>query len=177
MLVINVLRELRQRIGSVNLYDIEEPQLRVDDATLHDISGDVRLLRTDRGLLAKVSARAGMEAECSRCLKETLAPVEIEFEEEFVPVVNADTGAPVHLEDPGEEVFRIDKRFDLDLREAMRQYILISEPAKPLCQPACAGLCPNCGADLNAGPHDCEQAADERWSALAGIKTKLEERS
>jgi uncharacterized protein len=170
MLQTNVLRELRQRIGSVNEYQIEGDSLRVDDGLVEDINGRLVLLRTDRGLLATVDAEGAMETACSRCLGLIRAPVPIEFEEEFVPMVDADTGSPVRLA-ADEEAFRIDKRFDLDLREALRQYILISEPVKPLCRAECAGLCPACGADLNTGTHHCEQAADERWNALAGLKT------
>jgi uncharacterized protein len=76
---------------------------------------------------------------------------------------------------PDDEAFRIDNRFDLDLREALRQYILISEPIKPLCKLECAGLCPVCGADLNEGPHRCEEPTDERWNVLAGLKREIEE--
>ena len=177
MLVLNVLRELRQPMGSVSELDIAEPHLQAEDLSLHDIAGTVRLLRSDRGFLAKVIATAVMDTSCARCLKEAQVPIKVKFEEEYVPLFDAGTGSPIHIDDPDEEVFRIDKRFDLDLREGLRQYILISEPAKPLCQKACAGLCANCGADLNAGPHECEPPADERWSALAGIKNKLQKRS
>jgi len=177
MLVFNVLRELRQAIGAVSELNIDEPRLEAEGLSLHDITGVVRLVRSDRGLLAKVKATAIIDTNCARCLKDIQAPIEVKYTEEYVPLTDANNGTPVTLEDPDEEVFRIDKRFELDLREGLRQYILISEPAKPLCQAACAGLCANCGADLNAGAHDCEPPTDERWSALAGIKNKLQERS
>ncbi len=175
MLQVNVLRELRQPIGSVNEYDLEEPRLEVDDSVIEDLRGTLTLLRTDRGLLATVKAEGRINDYCSRCLKEVRAPVNLDFEEEYVPVTDADTGTPIRLEDESGETFRINRRFDLDLREGLRQYILMSEPVKPLCQAACAGLCPTCGADMNAGPHDCEQPADDRWSALAGLKNEIPE--
>jgi uncharacterized protein len=173
MLLLNVLRELRQSIGSINEYEFEEASLQVDDGTIRDLSGTITLLRTDRGLLATVTADGRLDAECSRCLKPTEADIHVDFKEEYVPVMDADTGSPVRIED--DETFRINRRFDLDLREGLRQYILISEPAKPLCQAACAGLCPACGADLNLGPHECEQDIDERWSALAGLRNETQE--
>lgn len=177
MLVINVLNELRQPIGSVNEFDLEEPELKADDDTILDLKGVLRLLRTDRGLLAKVRAAGHMDALCSRCLKDAQVTVDVDFEEEYVPVTDADTGSPVTIDDPEGEVFRINKRFDLDLREGLRQYILMSEPAKPLCQADCAGLCTICGADLNAGAHECEQPIDERWSALTGLVNEKQEGS
>jgi uncharacterized protein len=175
-MLFNVLRELRQNMGSVNEYELSESQVKTGDLTLHDVNGGVRFLRTDRGLLAEVHATAIINEECSRCLAPVATPVTVDFEEEYVPRVDASTGAPVHI-DPSEEeeTFRISPRFELDLREALRQYILMYEPAKPLCRPDCMGLCPVCGADLNTGPHECEQPADERWSALAGLKTETTE--
>lgn len=177
MLLINVLRELRQPLGSVNEYDLEEPELRAEGDIVRDLRGVLRLLRTDRGLLAKVDAKGVIEAQCARCLKDAEVAVHVDFEEEYVPVTDANTGAPVEIDDPEGEVFRINKRFDLDLREGLRQYILMSEPAKPLCQAECAGLCSVCGADLNAGPHECEQPLDERWSTLTGLAKEMQEGS
>ena len=56
---------------------------------------------------------------------------------------------------------------DLDLRPALREQWLLAAPAFALCREDCKGLCPRCGADLNAGPHDCAtQTADPRWDAL-----------
>jgi uncharacterized protein len=175
MLQINVLRELRQRIGSVSEYEIQEPSLLVDDVRIRDIQGSATLLRTDRGLLATVRVQGKMDAPCSRCVANAQADVAVEFKEEYVPMVEADTGSPGRLPPDNDDTFRIDNRFDLDLREALRQYILISEPVSPLCREDCAGLCPECGADLNAGPHQCEQPPDERWSALTGLKSEIQE--
>jgi len=53
----------------------------------------------------------------------------------------------------------------------------MSMPGKPLCRPDCAGLCPNCGANLNEGPCACQAPDEERWRALAALKTKDEEGS
>lgn len=50
---------------------------------------------------------------------------------------------------------------------------LLALPARFLCRPDCAGLCPVCGESLNdADPaaHEHEQAVDPRWSALKDLK-------
>jgi uncharacterized protein len=175
-MLFNVLHELRQGMGAVNEYDLREPEVKAADLMLRDVEGWVRFLRTDRGLLAKVHATATIDEECSRCLAPVATPVTVDFEEEYVPLLDANTSAPVHI-DPSEEedTFRVSIRFELDLREALRQYILMYEPTKPLCRADCAGLCPDCGADMNIGPHECEQPTDGRWSALAGLKSETTE--
>ena len=167
---LNAGQQLRQPVGAVIVVDLEEPLLSFDDTELRRLTGSATLLRSDRGLLVTVHANATVHEKCSRCLGDASCPVAIDFEEEYVPVVDAVSGASVHLSE-ADDVFRIGPEFILDLREALRQYTLISEPAKPLCKPNCAGLCPTCGADLNQGPCSCPPAAEERWQALAGLKT------
>jgi len=48
----------------------------------------------------------------------------------------------------------------------------IALPAQVVCREDCAGLCPECGANLNeAGPdHRHEPAVDHRWDKLRELK-------
>ena len=92
MMQINVLRELRQPIGTVTVVDFEEPSARVDGTHLLDLCGSVSMLRTNAGLLVTLTAEAHERSCCSRCLKDIDVPIEIAFEEEYVPVIDATTG-------------------------------------------------------------------------------------
>ena len=75
---------------------------------------------------------------------------------------------PVHVAD-GEEVFHINENHEVVIDELVRQYVIVSIPIKPLCREACKGLCPECGANLNADPdHDHADPVDPRWEGLAG---------
>ncbi len=168
---LNVREELRQRVGCVATYDVRERRLRLHDVELEDLAGRVTLLRTDRGLLVSIEATATLRERCSRCLSEADRLLKISFEEEYVPLIDATTGARVRI-DKSEEVFRIGPDFVLDLREGLRQYVLMSESAKPLCRPDCAGLCAECGADLNQRSCECKPEIDTRWGALAGLKAQ-----
>jgi uncharacterized protein len=164
---INVLQELRHPVGSESTYDLDEPSVQMDGTQLSGVTGSLTLLRTDRGLLASLNVHATVREECARCLAEADCPVEMEVEEEFMAVVDPNTGARVRLSED-EEAFRIGPDFILDLQEAIRQYGLMAEPLKPLCRADCAGLCPSCGANLNEGACGCPPARDERLSVLAG---------
>jgi uncharacterized protein len=165
----NILNELRRDVGSVSEYKLNEAAIDLTDATIESLHGRLQLLRTDEGILASVDAVGWMDERCARCLKRTRCDVTVRFQEEYVPIVDATTGARIHLPE-GDERFRIRAHFLLDLREALRQYILISEPIKPLCTPGCAGLCPACGTDLNERTCNCAPAGDERWRALKALK-------
>ena len=43
----------------------------------------------------------------------------------------------------------------LDLRESVRELLLLELPISPHCREDCPGLCPSCGADLTVGPCGC----------------------
>ena len=43
---------------------------------------------------------------------------------------------------------------------------VLAMPPKVLCRDDCLGLCAECGANLNDGPHEHEAPADPRWEEL-----------
>jgi len=168
---LNVLSELCQPIGSVTTLSLDEPVVHLEGPPLRDLIGTLTLLRIDRGLHASFEGSASIREKCARCLAESDCEVGIRFEEEFVPVTDANTSARIHLTD-GDDTFRIGPDFVLDLSDAFRQYFLIAEPLKPLCRPDCAGLCPTCGANFNERACGCAPATDRRWGALVGLEKK-----
>jgi uncharacterized protein len=130
------------------------------------LTGNVKLLRTKVGVLVEAHMSLVEPELCSRCLKPLEETLRIDFEEEFQATVDLRTGHPVG-EAPDPDAFLIDEHHMLDLTEAVRQYREASAEMQPLCRPDCLGLCPNCGADLNAGPHNCGSGEiDTRWSEL-----------
>ena len=170
-----VSQELRQRVGTEFSLELRERSLLLDDdAAVNNVQGDASLLRTDRGLLVTLRAAARLKGACSRCLAPLELPIEIDFQEEFIPVVDPVSGTHI-ASDEAEDSFVIDADLMLDLGEALRQYALMSMPGKPLCRPDCAGLCPSCGANLNEGPCACQPQSESRWRELAALKTKDEE--
>ncbi|HYN22371.1 MAG TPA: DUF177 domain-containing protein, partial [Thermoanaerobaculia bacterium] len=63
----------------------------------------------------------------------------------------------------------------LDSAPILLEQLQLNVPMKPLCRPDCRGLCPLCGADLNAGMCSCEERSeDPRWAGLAALKSRFE---
>ena len=161
---INVSQLLKETIGARRNYQVAES---VDGtATSGIVEGELRLLRTDRGILVRGRLNAEIEVDCSRCLSVFHCPVVLNIEEEYFPTTDVLSGAPLPLPDePG--TFTIDEHHILDLSEAVRQYVLMAIPMKPLCHEDCAGLCPHCGSNLNVEPCRCSSPPiDPRWSQL-----------
>jgi len=161
---INVSQQLKASIGSIRNYEVSEIVNIAGGKSM--VQGEVKLMRTDRSILAKSTLHTEVEVTCSRCLGLFSCPLTVKIEEEYFPITDVVSGASSPLpEEPG--CFTIDEYHILDLTEAIRQYALLAMPMKPLCRGDCAGLCPNCGHNLNQGPCDClPQEADPRWSEL-----------
>lgn len=105
--------------------------------------------------------------ECSRCLADASAHVSDEAHLIFAERGDEDTDDP--------DVYKLDPdTVELDLRPAIREEWLLAAPTFALCREDCKGLCPQCGVDLNAGPHRCaSEAADPRWDALRKLKSSM----
>jgi uncharacterized protein len=59
----------------------------------------------------------------------------------------------------------------LEFNDSLRELILMEVPMKPVCRLDCRGLCPQCGANLNAGQCACPvEEADPRWAKLQALK-------
>jgi uncharacterized protein len=62
----------------------------------------------------------------------------------------------------------------LDVGAWARDAIALELPEQILCRSDCAGLCPACGKDLNAEPHEhTDREPDPRWAALAELRGEL----
>ncbi len=166
---INVSQLLKEPIGSTRNYEINEVVDVTGDGDGRMIEGEVRLQRTQRGILVKGELRTEVELTCSRCLCPFVCPLKINFEEEYIPTIDIFSGTPLPSpEESGD--FVIDERHVIDLTEATRQYMLLAMPMKPLCREECAGLCQECGHNLNQGPCDCPpRTTDPRWSKLSKL--------
>lgn len=167
--LVNVATLLKEPIGSTRDYNIEDI---ADEKGGSPVTGPVGMVRSQSGILVRANLTTRVEMDCSRCLKPTDCVVTITIDEEFLPSIDVNSGLPLHTPHDG-SVFVIDHNHILDLGEAVRQYLLMALPMKPLCRPDCSGICPTCGANLNKGPCKCHETnIDPRWAKLAALKKK-----
>ena len=177
MLSYNVTDLLRSAPGTAREYPLAADGVRIDDdlAVAAPIRGTVRLAHTGRGIIARGHLTTALAETCSRCLVDTLSPVEVDFTEEALPSVDLDSGTPVPHEDDDPDILLLDDHHELDLTGTVRDAISLAEPIVVLCRPDCRGLCLICGSDLNADPahgHG-EDDIDPRLAALAAIRERL----
>ncbi len=174
-MIFNVAQLMRSPVGTSFEADIDENNVQLDEdlKTVGPITGHVRMRRVNQGLLVDGAVGLTLELSCTRCLKQFEQPLHVSFEERFYPTVDVLTGVPLPpIEE--DEVFPIDEHHQVDLTEAIRQNVLLAVPMVTLCQEDCAGLCPQCGHDLNLGPCQCEPEVDNRLNVL---KTLLQDQT
>jgi uncharacterized protein len=95
-----------------------------------------------------------VRGECRRCLSEVLDEVDIDVN---AAVFSTDPDA---ADDP--DFYPLSERANsVDVTEVVREELaLAAQTDLLLCREDCAGLCPKCGADLNAGPCACHTPAE-----------------
>jgi uncharacterized protein len=173
--LINVSTLLNEPLGNTRVYDVtDEPASVPGQAYARSVSGRVRLIRSERGVLVWARLRLEVPLECARCLKGYAHPVSVEFTEEFIDPQSERATARGQKIDP--EDFKIDQWRHLDLSEAIRQYEESARPIVPVCREDCEGLCPSCGQDLNEARCSCPGGqVEDHWGALAGLAERLKE--
>jgi uncharacterized protein len=173
----NVAGLLGDAPGAHRTHDIEGARIDLpDDLSLAaPIGGQVRLTRTNRGILADARLVTALEGECSRCLRPTTTPIEIRLDEEYLPTLDLASGKPL---DAGEEpdALRLSDHHELDLEPSIRDAISLAEPIAPLDRPDCPGLCVVCGLPLDEGTHDHPvDDIDPRLEALRGFRPEADD--
>jgi uncharacterized protein len=169
----NVAQLLKEPVGSKRKYHLAEDIQDLDEEIklTHPIEGTIRLVHSTEGVLLSGQLHTEVELTCSRCLESFSTAVDFTLEEEFRPTIDIRTGAKLPLLDGEDVATLIDSQHIIDLFEVMRQDILLALPPRPLCKPDCAGLCSQCGQNLNEGPCTCEQPlGDPRWEVLRTLR-------
>ena len=174
-MIFNVAQLMKSPVGTSFVSDIQEESIQLDEdiKVVGPLSGHVRIRRINQGLLADGWVDLTLEQACTRCLKEFQQPMHVTFEELFYPTMDVVTGMPVAPIDE-EDAFPIDEHHLVDLTEAVRQQVLLDIPVVTLCTEECAGLCAQCGKDLNLGPCSCEPEVDSRFSILKTLLSNEE---
>lgn len=152
------LREQRCSAGSIGLDLMAIP-------VGAEVTLDLRIESVSEGVLVTGSVSAPTAGECARCLQPITGDIEIELTELFA---YPDSATDATTED--DEIGRVVDD-SVDLEQAIVDAIGLALPLSPLCDPDCAGLCPDCGAvlaDFEGSEHHHDKI-DPRWAKLAGM--------
>jgi uncharacterized protein len=119
--------------------------------------------RPSRGYAFHLRFSVSVEGPCMRCLEPAATEATVDARE----IDQRDT------EDEELESPYVNEHEELDLGRWAQDAALLALPARILCRPDCAGLCPVCGGSLNdADPsaHEHPTAPDPRWAKLDELR-------
>jgi uncharacterized protein len=123
------------------------------------------------GMGLRLRFHATLRGLCQRCLADAALDIAIDARE-FQASGRETVGLPDT--DLDCEYISGPARMDLDLRAWARDALAEALPMSIFCRDDCAGLCAQCGADLNAAPCGCEvDDTDPRWAALGDLRERL----
>src|SRR5713226_2596719 len=111
-----------------------------------------------------------LELVCARCLDTVHEEVSRDFDLYYRPVatIAREEEVRLKLDDTQIAFFQGDGLF---LADVLAEQVLLALPMKVICRSDCRGLCPHCGANLNADECRCEtHTADPRLAPLARLK-------
>jgi uncharacterized protein len=125
------------------------------------VPAELTVTRATSGLVLQLSFRVRLEGPCFRCLADSALELHVrarEYQAER-PGDDDDLRSPYVHDDL------------IELSAWAHDALALELPDKILHDPGCAGLCPECGKDLNVEPHTHEeQRGDPRWAALEQLK-------
>jgi DUF177 domain-containing protein len=160
------LRKLRLRSGDQAREHVEielEPLLLAGQAyepQPNPAPAELRVTRASSGTVLELSFDVRLDGPCFRCLVDAELPLALRLREYEATKPESEEERTEYLSDDR-----------LDLSAWARDAIALALPDQILCRPDCAGLCPVCGKDLNAEPHEHEeQRTDPRWAALESLR-------
>ncbi len=126
------------------------------------------IVRSSGEVLVRGRVAVDVALECARCLKryETALEAPLNIMCVFGKL------APDGVDGCRDGVIEVPARARyIDISGEVRGELVVRLPLKPLCDAACKGLCPRCGADLNETSCSCRpDEHDSRWEALNKLK-------
>jgi uncharacterized protein len=160
------LRTLRLRSGDQAREGVEvelEPLVlggQTYEPRPNPASAELTVTRASSGTVLELALDLTLDGPCFRCLADAELPLSLRLREYEDAKPDADELRTEYLEDDR-----------LDLSAWAHDAIALALPDKILCRLDCAGLCPVCGKDLNAEPHEhIEQRVDPRWEKLSQLR-------
>ena len=148
---------------------------RLSQATPLQAEGSAELLPHTLGeIRVRGHLAVTMRCDCNRCLEPALFPIDSSFDLFYRSADEPESDEDAEVEiDAGEAEIGFYEGAGIELKDIMREQILLSMPMQHICRADCQGICPVCGQNRNLVHCGCEaKLVDDRWSALKDVPLK-----
>jgi uncharacterized protein len=112
------------------------------------------------GYAMRLRTTATLSGPCMRCLEPAAPAIELDVREVDQPGGGEELSSPYVADHV------------LDVASWAHDALVLALPAQVVCRPDCAGLCPECGENLNEADldHHHDPPPDPRWAALRELR-------
>lgn len=151
------------------------------DLALSDVAVQGTLQEVGDEYLFRGTVSGRYLGACDRCLEPVEAPFSIDVMWDIAPGQDLEGLEEFMSSDQDDDDYseldagRTFEGNEINLAGFVWEEIVLGLPSKFLCGSDCQGLCPQCGANLNAGRCGCVPAEPSRDSSFAGLKDMFPE--
>ncbi len=126
------------------------------------VSARLDISRLSSGFAFRLRFPLRVDGPCMRCLEAAAVQAEVDAREvDQLEAEDEDLRSPYVVDN------------ELDVGRWAHDAAVLAIPARVLCRPDCAGLCPVCGESLNdddPAAHEHDTGPDPRWAKLNELK-------
>ena len=159
----NVAQLIKENPGSSKSYTLSDNLISLKNhcvsqspvlAPDNDISlsGTAKMLRTDAGIWVTAELSCEVICLCSRCLNTHDRRLSVVIDEEYYLSTYSTNDFDI---DQGQF---ISNENILDLVPSIRDHVDLELPLNPICREDCAGICIDCGLNLNQHQCTCKKS-------------------
>ena len=128
-------------------------------------------MRSGEDLLFTGTIHGELTGRCARCLEDYPLTLAREFSVVLVPQRAFGREMELNREELSASFY---SGQTIDVSALVQEQTLLALPSRPLCHEECKGLCPECGANLNLTPCDCQPTwKDPRLAVLSTLRGSL----
>jgi uncharacterized protein len=153
--------------------EIDFSDVGLAQATPLEAKGSAEILANTLGEI-RINGRlqVRMTSECDRCLEPAAFEIDAPFDLFYRPAEEVQGEEEVEI-DAGETEIAFYEGDGIELKDVLREYVLLAMPMQRLCREVCRGICPVCGRNRNLAPCGCEvKPVDDRWAVLKKLQVK-----
>lgn len=123
---------------------------------------NIDITKVDDNVRFDGSVELHLNTSCDRCLEEYSLSEKVKIHHTLAPLYQSKRQKE-HEEEKELELVKEDLDFAfyegdaIELKDIVRENIMLTLPIKYLCSEDCKGLCSSCGKSLNGGPCNCKK--------------------
>lgn len=131
-----------------------------------ETTGTAELVGPTEEIRIRGRLKVRVEAACDRCLEPAPFQIDQEFDLFYRPPITGPPAGEIAIDESESEVGFYENG-GVELKDALREQVILALPMQRICREDCRGICPVCGRNRNVSDCGCRPApVDDRWSAL-----------